>query len=45
VTGQIRELLAQQAINERSAAWLEETKSRLQIEMEPPAKPSPDAKP
>jgi hypothetical protein len=34
VTGQIRELLVTQGINERAASWIEETKSRLKIEIE-----------
>jgi hypothetical protein len=37
VTPQIRELLTTQGINEMSAAWLEDTKSRLRIEIEPAA--------
>jgi len=45
VTEQIREVLVQQAINERVAAWLEETKSRLRIEIEPAAKAAVDGKP
>jgi len=35
VTNQIRELLSQQAINDRSGAWLSDTRGRLQIEIEP----------
>lgn len=35
VSGQIRELLVEQGVNDRTAAWFEETKSRLRIELEP----------
>ena len=35
VRAQIREVLIQQAINDRTATWFEETKSRLKIEIEP----------
>ena len=34
VSGQIRELLIQQGIDDRAASWFEETKSRLNIEIE-----------
>lgn len=35
VTEQIREVLIEQGINERTAAWFDETKPRLKIELEP----------
>jgi hypothetical protein len=35
VSAQIRELLIEQGVNDRAAAWFEETKSRLRIELEP----------
>lgn len=35
VSAQIRELLIEQGVNERTAAWFEETKARLKIELEP----------
>jgi len=35
VTTQIRELLIEQGVNDRTAAWFEETKPRLKIELEP----------
>jgi hypothetical protein len=35
VTDQIRELLIEQGVNDRTAAWFEETKPRLKIELEP----------
>jgi len=35
VTDQIRELLIEQGVNERTAAWFDETKPRLKIELEP----------
>jgi len=35
VSGQIRELLIERGVNDRAAAWFEETKSRLRIELEP----------
>ena len=35
VTGQIRELLIEQGVNDRTAAWFDETKPRLKIELEP----------
>jgi hypothetical protein len=35
VTEQIRELLIEQGVNERTAAWFDETKPRLKIELEP----------
>jgi hypothetical protein len=35
VTNQIRELLIEQGVNEHTAAWFEETKPRLKIELEP----------
>jgi hypothetical protein len=35
VSAQIRELLIEQGVNDRTAAWFEETKSRLRIELEP----------
>ena len=35
VRGQIRELLIEQGVNDRAAAWFDETKARLRIELEP----------
>lgn len=35
VTDQIREVLIEQGVNERTAAWFDETKQRLKIELEP----------
>jgi hypothetical protein len=35
VSAQIRELLIEQGVNDRTAAWFEETKARLRIELEP----------
>jgi hypothetical protein len=35
VTGQIRELLIEQGVTDRTAAWFGETKPRLKIELEP----------
>lgn len=35
VTDQIRELLIEQGVNDRTAAWFDETKQRLKIELEP----------
>jgi hypothetical protein len=35
VSAQIREVLIEQGINDRSAAWFNETKPRLRIELEP----------
>jgi hypothetical protein len=35
VTDQIREVLIEQSVNERTAAWFDETKPRLKIELEP----------
>ena len=35
VTAQIRELLIEQGVNDRTAAWFDETKPRLKIELEP----------
>jgi len=35
VTDQIRELLIEQGVNDRTAAWFDETKPRLKIELEP----------
>ena len=35
VTDQIRELLIEQGVTERTAAWFDETKPRLKIELEP----------
>lgn len=35
VTGEIRELLIEKGVNDRTAAWFEETKPRLRIELEP----------
>jgi hypothetical protein len=35
VTAQIRELLIEQGVNDRTAAWFDETKTRLKIELEP----------
>jgi hypothetical protein len=45
VASQIREILEQKGINERAAMWLDETKSRLQIEIEPAEKSASNAKP
>ena len=53
VTEQIREVLVQRGIDDRATSWLDQTKSRLKIEMEgasnPPAsdasKPSPGGQP
>ena len=35
VSGQIRELLIEQGVNDRTASWFQETKPRLRIELEP----------
>lgn len=35
VTDQIRELLIEQGVNDRTAAWFDETKPRMKIELEP----------
>lgn len=35
VMDQIRELLIEQGVNDRTAAWFDETKQRLKIELEP----------
>jgi hypothetical protein len=35
VSDQIRELLIEQGVNDRTAAWFQETKPRLRIELEP----------
>ena len=35
LTDQIRELLIEQGVNDRTAAWFDETKQRLKIELEP----------
>jgi parvulin-like peptidyl-prolyl isomerase len=35
VTNQIREVLIEQGVNDRTAAWFDETKPRLKIELEP----------
>jgi hypothetical protein len=35
VTDQIHELLIEQGVNDRTAAWFDETKQRLKIELEP----------
>jgi hypothetical protein len=35
VTDQIQEVLVEQGVNERTAAWFDETKPRLKIELEP----------
>jgi hypothetical protein len=35
VTEQIRDVLIEQGVNERTAAWFDETKPRLKIELEP----------
>jgi hypothetical protein len=43
VTEKIRELLTVQTINDRAADWLNETKSRMKISLEPAAKPDLDA--
>lgn len=40
VSAQIRELLIEQGVNDRTAAWFEETKPRLRIELEPMETPS-----
>jgi hypothetical protein len=48
VTDQIREVLIEQGVNERTAAWFDETKPRLQIELKPMDAASiraPDSKP
>jgi hypothetical protein len=48
VTSQIRELLIEQSVNDRTAAWFDETKPRLKIELEPMDAPSigaPDNQP
>ena len=39
VSDRIREVLIQRGINERANTWFEETKSRLQVEIAPPARP------
>jgi hypothetical protein len=44
VTSQIREVLEQKGISERSGAWLDDTKSRLQIEIVPAEKPAASGK-
>ena len=35
VTDQIRELLIEQGVNDRTAEWFDETKPRMKIELEP----------
>jgi len=35
VTDQIRELLIEQGVSERTAEWFDETKPRMKIELEP----------
>jgi hypothetical protein len=45
VTAQIREVLISKAVSERVAAWLDETKSRLRIEIEPAARAGGDVRP
>ncbi len=40
VREEIREVLVQRGITERASSWFEETKSRLNIEIEPDAAPS-----
>jgi len=40
VTAQIREVLIEQGVNDRTAAWFKETKPRLRIELEPMNAPS-----
>jgi hypothetical protein len=45
VSDQIREILEQKGINERATMWLDETKSRLHIEIEPEPKTTSSAKP
>jgi len=35
VTDQIREVLTEQGVNDRTAAWFDETKPRMKIELEP----------
>jgi hypothetical protein len=45
VTAQIREVLVTKAVNDRVAAWLDETKSRLRIEIDPAAKAGGEARP
>ena len=45
VTAQIREVLVTKAVNDRVAAWLDETKARLRIEIEPAAKAGGEARP
>lgn len=44
VSEQVREVLVQRGIDDRAASWLDQTKSRLKIEMETPAgTPAPSA--
>jgi hypothetical protein len=45
VAAQIREVLVAKAVSERVATWLDETKTRLRIAIEPAAKAGGDAKP
>jgi len=40
VSAQIREVLIEQGVNDRTAAWFEETKPRLRIELQPMDAPS-----
>jgi hypothetical protein len=35
VTDQIREVLIEEGVNDRTAAWFDETKPRMKIELEP----------
>jgi hypothetical protein len=41
VTDQIREVLVEQDISARAAAWLADTKSRMNVEIEPAAGVTP----
>ena len=45
VTAQIREVLIAQAVSDRVAAWLDETKARLRIEIEPAVEAGGDVQP
>lgn len=45
VSDQIRELLIQRGIDDRAASWLDQTKSRLNIEIESATGPAPAATP
>jgi peptidyl-prolyl cis-trans isomerase SurA len=44
VTDRIRELLVEKGISDRSTSWIEETKSRLKIEIEPQMQAALDGK-